>query len=904
MIYPTISEYIESIKYAEDNFATLTNLRSELDDDGHPIMSSGNFAVVFKMKDEQTGKFHAVKCFLKEQDGRAKAYKLISEELDKTKSTYILPVKYLEKELFVNSNQSDEKEFPILIMDWVEGQTLTSFLKDIEDLINENVSYWSDAEEYVALFELRCLPSNFIRMASWLIKQPFAHGDLKPDNIMITPNGAFVLVDYDGMYVPAMQGMVKQCAGTPNYRHPKERVFNKTLDNYAISVIALSLCGFALQPQRLFNSNDYCLISEEESIKLHELSLLQDSILMSDDLFKELLAIYLHVISQNELNSELFNKSLKEFLVPKSYDILDTEMTDFEQEHFWEDCFGVRYSLDGRKVLKASKDLNGVDYIIRDGVLVICESSFQRKGLQSITLPDSVISIGKLAFANNDNMKYCNIPKSVKFIDDNNPWGGCFNISKMDCMSPHFVIQDGVLYSSNYLIVYGFIYWHPNVSINIKTRKISSNAFWSGRQEYNTFIKSVELPNVSEICSAAFYNCKAAIFIFSCNITEIGKEAFYSCESLENINLSSVTSIPKSAFYGCKKLKEITFSSDLDMLKEYAFSNCVSLEYTHIPKSVKYISDDVFSGCKSLYEITVDNNNKEYSSIDGILFNKNVTKLIKFPPAKFVREYIVPSSVFVIANEAFSDCVSIESIICSNKVLSFGDSVFKNCTNLKNCLIDLDESADSHSFWRLGYFLFTFKNVDKETKIKGYKFIERSASLNNSSAQFYLAKCFRFGWYGTIDYNEYINWLERSASNHNLAAMSLLGLEYTIGRCTSKNYPKAYSLLSELEEIGIFAELVCNGNFNAPLGLLYEKGYFVNKDVDKAIEYYRRGANWNDPIAEYCIGRCYENGIGLKVDLHKAKEYYIKAKEHKSSGASKALDRVERLIAAQDEIPF
>ena len=77
MNYPLISEYISSILSAEDNFKELTNLRPVLDDEGQPIMSSGNFAVVFKMKDEQTSKLYAVKCFLKEQEGRAESYKLI-----------------------------------------------------------------------------------------------------------------------------------------------------------------------------------------------------------------------------------------------------------------------------------------------------------------------------------------------------------------------------------------------------------------------------------------------------------------------------------------------------------------------------------------------------------------------------------------------------------------------------------------------------------------------------------------------------------------------------------------------------------------------------------------------------------------------------------------------------------
>lgn len=73
MNYPLIYEYIDSIKAAEDNFDQLKHLRLVLDDGGQPIMSGGIFAVVFKLKDELTGKFYAAKCFLTDQEGREEA---------------------------------------------------------------------------------------------------------------------------------------------------------------------------------------------------------------------------------------------------------------------------------------------------------------------------------------------------------------------------------------------------------------------------------------------------------------------------------------------------------------------------------------------------------------------------------------------------------------------------------------------------------------------------------------------------------------------------------------------------------------------------------------------------------------------------------------------------------------
>lgn len=104
MQYPLISEYLAAIREAKDNLDRLSHLVPVLDKYGEPYRSSGAFAVVFKMKDEQTGKCYALKCFTEEQEGRAEAYRKIAEELEFVDSPYITSVKYLEKEFFVDSN--------------------------------------------------------------------------------------------------------------------------------------------------------------------------------------------------------------------------------------------------------------------------------------------------------------------------------------------------------------------------------------------------------------------------------------------------------------------------------------------------------------------------------------------------------------------------------------------------------------------------------------------------------------------------------------------------------------------------------------------------------------------------------------------------------------------------------
>ncbi len=297
MNYPLISEYIEAIKAAEENFEQLKHLRPVLDEGGEPVMTSGNFAVVFKMKDEQIGKQHAVKCFLKEQEGRAEAYCMIAEELEYVNSTFLTPIKYLDKELFVDSKNSDETEFPVLLMDWVEGQTLDKYIREHID------------DQY----ELSLLAYQFSRLAMWLMPQPFAHGDLKPDNILVKDDGTLVLVDYDGMYVPAMKGQKARELGSPDFRHPNrtDADFDEHIDDFSLASILLSLKAISLQPDLLeeYGAADRLLLSGLDYRDISQCKLLHD-LFPSDDMdLNKLYSLFLLCLVEYSIPVSL-NKSL------------------------------------------------------------------------------------------------------------------------------------------------------------------------------------------------------------------------------------------------------------------------------------------------------------------------------------------------------------------------------------------------------------------------------------------------------------------------------------------------------------------------------------------------------------------------------------------------------------------
>ena len=281
MQYPLISEYVRAIQDASNNLDELAHLVPVQDDHGEPYRSSGAFAVVFKMKDEQTGKCYALKCFTEEQEGRAEAYRQIADELEFANSSYITSVKYLDKEIFVDSS-CEEDEFPVLLMDWIDGETMENYI----------------ADNYQDNYAMAMLCYRFCKMAAWLRSQPFAHGDIKPDNIMVRPDGNLTLVDYDGMFVPAMKGQKSPTIGTKDFSHPLRTVddFDETIDDFALASIALSLKAISLKPSLLdeYGAADRLLFSAEDYRDLSRskvLAALQE--LMNDEEVNTLLSLFL-----------------------------------------------------------------------------------------------------------------------------------------------------------------------------------------------------------------------------------------------------------------------------------------------------------------------------------------------------------------------------------------------------------------------------------------------------------------------------------------------------------------------------------------------------------------------------------------------------------------------------------
>ena len=522
MQYPLISEYVRAIQDASNNLDELAHLVPVLDDHGEPYRSSGAFAVVFKMKDEQTGKCYALKCFTEEQEGRAEAYRQIADELENVKSSYITSVRYLEKEIFVDSS-CEEDEFPVLLMDWIDGETMEDYI----------------AKNHKDKYSMIMLCSRFYNLAFWLRSQPFAHGDIKPDNIMICKGDKLTLIDYDGMFVPSMKGQKSPTIGTKDFSHPLRSIddFDKTIDDFALATILLSLHAMGQNPSlfELYGSEGRLLFANNDYLSPYS-SIAFKSLKQYFQRENSHLAFLLFVRSCTEM---LYGQVLDRFFavmdvffgkVLSSLFLLQTNTYIYDE-------LGVKYTSNGRILVSAPKNLTS--YRVREGTTIIAEDAFLCcYELQKISLPESLQVIGPSAFA--CCLKLCEVcmPNSI-FSVGKEAFLGCSSLE--------------------------------NVTLSDSMLKISEETFLDCEK-----LKSISLPQ---------------------SIMYIGDRAFERCTGLENVSLpNNLVYIGENAFRVCWYLTHISLPGFLVEIGDLAFQMC-ELENIDVPDRVIFMGERVFFDC-------------------------------------------------------------------------------------------------------------------------------------------------------------------------------------------------------------------------------------------------------------------------------------------------------------------
>ena len=533
------------------------------------MMSSGNFAVVFKMYDPQAHKDVAVKCFLKEQEGRAESYQLIAQELAYTSSSFLTPFRYLDKELFVESQSTNDEEFPVVLMDWVEGETLDRYIQ----------SHLADPNA------LRLLAFQFSRLASWLLSQPFAHGDLKPDNILVRSDGTLTLVDYDGMFVPAMEGTAARELGSPDFRHPLRTAerFNEHIDDFPLAVILLSLKALSLSPSlwNTYGASDRLLFSATDYRDLSSCAVLQAfPPLFTDSELTRLYALFLLAHSEEGLSNVSFRLLNLKYPELVDEEVLSTKVTDEDRAEGVRDEFGVLYSKDGKRLLEGNVELK--EYTVRKGTRVICDCAFEDYGdfysfrcstLTSLTLPSSLQSIGDSAFEDCNSLISLTLPSSLQSIGGG-AFTGCTSLRSVICNKFYKVIGQMLLSADGTQVI---AYWGENSEVTIPE-------------------------GVQSIGNSAFCDCSSLTSLtLPSSLQSIGGGAFWGCSSLSSLTLpSSLQSIGNGAFWNCSSLTSLTLPSSLQSIGDRAFCGCESLSSLTLPSSLQSIGNDAFEYCNSL----------------------------------------------------------------------------------------------------------------------------------------------------------------------------------------------------------------------------------------------------------------------------------------------------------------
>lgn len=367
-----------------------------------------------------------------------------------------------------------------------------------------------------------------------------------------------------------------------------------------------------------------------------------------------------------------------ELTIPQSIDVNDTS---YPVTSIADWCAFGRYPHSLKKL------------ILPEGLKKIGRSVFNCHNISEVILPSTLTEMGDYAFDGTAVSKI-EIPASLVDFGEGS-FSNCQNLTQISVNkeNPYFSTENGILFE-------------------LKDDKKSLVLYPAGRtaSTYDNY------DNLANIKGYAFNGCKNLknINFKGDRLENIGLAAFKDCINLQTIKLpEKVINIQQEAFQNCEQLLSINLPSTLTMIWTRAFKGCASLSTITLPASLKYLTTgyeyDAFSGCESLQEINVNPENNFFTSIDGILYNKGVNELLKYPEGSSVTDYTLPETVTELPEFAFNNCKLLERVnlhsglsaipkyafansgikrvVIPEGVLSIGDNAFYNCKKLADFYI-------------------------------------------------------------------------------------------------------------------------------------------------------------------------------------------------------------------------
>ena len=374
----------------------------------------------------------------------------------------------------------------------------------------------------------------------------------------------------------------------------------------------------------------------------------------------------------------------------------------------------------GKWVIDCDDDAKSVT--IKNGTVGIADFAFYDcPSLTSVTIPNSVTSMGEQAFGECVSLLGITIPNGVTSIDEYTFYN-CTSLTSVtipnrvtsignhafkECASLASITIPGSITEIGYEAFMGCTSL-KSVTIPASVLSIDSEAFgYIDRDEKIDDFKIDYVKYTEGHRYAARNGFTEEVYFATSELDDGSLRITGYIDNLSSVSLiipseingKKVTGIGGQAFEGCTGLANITIPDSVTEIGLEAFSGCTSLTNITIPDSVTEIGSSAFSGCSSLTAIDVEVGNNNYTSVNGVLFNKGKTELICYPAGKTDKSYNIPNSVTSIGYSAFIDCTSITSITIPDSVTSIDSSAFGGCSSLKSITIP-------NSVTSIGYYAF------------------------------------------------------------------------------------------------------------------------------------------------------------------------------------------------------